>query len=148
VVVGGAGLPIAPSNPRLAAAIAAGLETDDPSTIANPVARFFRDFAESRTHNPHSFADKHPDLRALAALARGGGLRSLSEADKAALTEVQVPLLVVVGDKDQALADAQRLSETVPHAQLVGVPGEDHLSAIPAAAYKEAVASFLNTAPL
>jgi pimeloyl-ACP methyl ester carboxylesterase len=143
VIVGGAGLPVTPRNPQLAAAIAAALEADDVSKISDPVARFFREFAESRAHNPQSFADVDPDLRALAAISRGGGLRSISEADKAALKEVQVPLLVVVGDKDPALTDAQRLSETAPNARLVVVPGEDHLSAIPATAYKEAVAAFL-----
>jgi pimeloyl-ACP methyl ester carboxylesterase len=148
VVVGGAGLPVAPRNPELGAAIAAALEADDVSTISNPVARFFREFAESRAHNPNSLADLNPDLRALAAIARGGGLRSISDAEKEALKQIQVPLLVVVGDKDPALPDAQRLSDTVPSAQLVLLPGEDHLSAVPSAAYKEAVAIFLDSAPI
>jgi pimeloyl-ACP methyl ester carboxylesterase len=143
VIVGGAGLPVAARNPELRAAIAAALEAEDVSQISDPVARFFREFAESRAHSPNSFADVDPDLLALAAISRGGGLRSISEAEKAALKQVQVPLLVVVGDKDPALPDAQRLSEAAPNARLVVVPGEDHLSAIPATAYKQAVAAFL-----
>jgi pimeloyl-ACP methyl ester carboxylesterase len=55
---------------------------------------------------------------------------------------VQVPLLAVVGDRDNVAA-SRRLSEAVPNAQLVVLPGEDHLSAIGAQAYKDAVAAFL-----
>src|SRR2546430_17422341 len=47
-------------------------------------------------------SDQHgpwPDLRALAALSRAGGLRPISEGDETALKQVQVPLFVVVGDK-------------------------------------------------
>ena len=57
-----------------------------------------------------------------------------------------MPLLAVVGDQDN-LPASRRLSETVPNAQLVILPGEDHLSAICAQAYKDAVAAFLS-APL
>ena len=141
VIVGGAGLPVAARDPRRSAAIAAALEAEDVSTISDPVALFFRQFAESRAHDPHSFADVDPDLRALAAISqRSSGVRSDVAA---ALPQVQVPLLVVVGDKDETLPDSQRLSETVPNAQLVILPGEDHVSAIPAGAYKHAVAAFL-----
>ena len=62
--------------------------------------------------------------------------------------QVRVPLLAVVGDKDTALADVQRLSQIMINAQLVILPGEDHFSAIPAQLYKEAVASFLKEHPL
>jgi pimeloyl-ACP methyl ester carboxylesterase len=143
VIVGGVGVPAAPTSPQLIAAIAAALEAEDITTISDPAARFFREFAESRAHDPHSLADLDPDLRALAARARGSGLRSISEADVAALKHVQVPLLIVVGDKDTALPDAQRLIETVPGAKLIVLPGEDHVSAVMAPAYKEAVATFL-----
>jgi pimeloyl-ACP methyl ester carboxylesterase len=143
VIVGGAGLPVAPPSPRLVAAIAAALEAEDVTTISDPGARFFREFAESRAHDPDSMADTDPDLHALAARARGSGLRSISEGDEAALKRVQVPLLVVVGDKDAVLPDAQRLSETVPRAKLIVLPGADHVSAVRAPAYKEAVATFL-----
>ena len=104
VIVGGAGLPVAPRSPQLSATIAAALEADDVSTISDPAARFFREFAESRAHDPNSFADVDPDLRALAAVSRrSSGGRSISESDKAALRNVQVPLLVVVGDKETAI---------------------------------------------
>jgi pimeloyl-ACP methyl ester carboxylesterase len=144
VIIGGAGLPVGPRNTGLSAAIAEALETDDVSTITHPVALFFRQFAESRAQDPHSFADLDPDLRALAAICRcSSGVGSIPDDAEAVLRQVHVPLLAVVGDKDQSVPEAQRLSETLPNAQLVVVPGEDHLSAIPAAAYKQAVAGFL-----
>ena len=66
-----------------------------------------------------------------------------SRADGRSCRQVRVPLLFVVADKDRALAEAQRLSQAVPNAQLVILPGEDHFKALPAQTYKEAVASFL-----
>jgi hypothetical protein len=51
--------------------------------------------------------------------------------------------LAVTGDKDHALAAAQRLVGIVPNAKLVALPGEDHVSAVSAPVYKDAMASFL-----
>jgi pimeloyl-ACP methyl ester carboxylesterase len=132
VIVDGAG--VTPQSPQVLADIAAALVTDDLSAIKNPAALFFRQFAESRAN----------DLHALAALCKVRlGLRLTPEDVEAALGQVRVPLLFVVADKDRALAEAQRLSQAVPNAQLVILPGEDHFSALPAQTYKEAVASFL-----
>jgi pimeloyl-ACP methyl ester carboxylesterase len=143
VIVGGAGQ-VTPAIPQVLPDIAAALETDDLSAIKNPAALFFRQFAESRAHDPHSIAQLNPDLHALAALCKAGlGLRSTHEDVEAALGQVRVPLLAVAGDKDAALPGVRRLSQTVPNAQFVMLPGEDHFSAIPAQTYKEAVASFL-----
>jgi len=61
----------------------------------------------------------------------------------AAIRHTQVRLLGVVGEKDPGLSEVQRLTETAPNAQLVIVPGGDHLTTIPAVAYKDAVATFL-----
>jgi pimeloyl-ACP methyl ester carboxylesterase len=144
VIVGGAGLEVDPPNLQMDAAIAAALETDDLSSIKVPVALFLRQYAESRGHDPDSMADPNPDLRALAAICkRRRGLRFIPEDAEVALRQVRVPLLAVVGEKDPSLADAQRLSETVPNAKLVVVPSEDHVSAVRAQAYKDAVAAFL-----
>jgi hypothetical protein len=61
---------------------------------------------------------------------------------EAGLRNVQVHLLAVIGDKDEVV-EAQRLTETVPKAKLVVLPGEDHLSAVRAQGYKDAVAAFV-----
>jgi pimeloyl-ACP methyl ester carboxylesterase len=113
---------------------AAALVADDLSAIKNPAALSFRQFAESRA----------ADLHALAAFCRSGWFPT-PEGLEIALGQVRVPLLAVVGGKDGNLAAVQRLSKTVPNAQLVILPGEDHFSATPAQSYKEAVASFLDT---
>jgi pimeloyl-ACP methyl ester carboxylesterase len=70
----------------------------------------------------------------------------VDQRDAAVLQQVQVALLVVVGDQDSPLADgsAQLLVETVPGAELVVLPGADHLSAVRAKGYMESVAAFLN----
>jgi pimeloyl-ACP methyl ester carboxylesterase len=143
VIVGGAGMEH-PPNLEVDSAIAAALETDEPASIRDPVASFFREFAESRAQDPHSLADRDPDLHALAAIARRRrGLRWVPEGAEVELRSVQVRLLAVVGDKDEALVAAQRLTETVPKAELVVLPGEDHMSAIRAQGYKDAVAAFV-----
>ena len=131
VIVGGAG--VTPQSPQVLADIAAALETDDLTTIKNPAALFFRQFAESRAN----------DLHALAALCKVQlGLRLTPEDVEAGLGQNQVPLLFVISEKDRAVAEVQRFSQTLPNAQLVVLPGEDHFSALPAQTYKEAVASF------
>ena len=48
----------------------------------------------------------------------------------------------MISEKDRALAEVQRFSQTLPNTQLVVLSGEDHFSALPAHTYKEAVASF------
>jgi pimeloyl-ACP methyl ester carboxylesterase len=141
VIVGGAGLR---STPRDQTATMEALEADDVSGITDPGARFLRQFAESRLTDPTSFAGRDNDLKALAAHSRGDGSVAYDPAERAdALRRVQTPILAVVGDKDPILLEAQQLIETVPFGELVVLPGEDHLSAIAAQQYKEAVASFL-----
>jgi pimeloyl-ACP methyl ester carboxylesterase len=121
------------------AVIATALQADDVSTITDQAALFFRNFALSRE------AALDNDLKALGACCRRF-LRDLANVDEDALRRIQVPVLAVVGDRDNAnLFRVQRLVETVPGAQLVVLPGEDHFSALSSQAYKEAVAAFLRT---
>jgi pimeloyl-ACP methyl ester carboxylesterase len=82
-----------------------------------------------------------PDLKALGACFDSFAQRG--EIDESALGQLELPLLAVAGDKDTDLAGAQRLVEIVPNAELIVLPGEDHLSAVSAPAYKDAVATFL-----
>ena len=60
------------------------------------------------------------------------------------MRRARVPVFVVIGDKDQRLALARRLIETVPHGELVVKPAEDHMSTPGAQKYKDAVVAFLN----
>jgi pimeloyl-ACP methyl ester carboxylesterase len=131
VVVGGAGLPSSSADPQRRAAIAAALETDDVSTITDPAALAMRQVAESRGN----------DLYALGAIQRSEPITQGS--DENALRRVRLPVLVVVGGNDPALRSAQLLVETVPHAELVVLPDETHMTALPAQGFKDAVATFL-----
>jgi len=141
-VVGGAGLMSVSDAAAMIdrnAVIAAALQADDVSTITDQGALFFRNFALSRE------AGLDNDLKALGACS-GRFLRDLAKLDEDALRQIQMPVLAVVGDRDNAnLSRVQRLVETVPGAQLVLLPGEDHFSALPTQAYKDAVAAFLIT---
>jgi pimeloyl-ACP methyl ester carboxylesterase len=131
-----------PRSPELIAAIASALKTDDVTSITDPTALFFRQFAESRAVDPNSLATRDPDLRALSACFASFAAQR-DEIDESALGRLALLLLAVAGDKDPSLAAAQRLVEIVPRARLVALPGEDHVSAVSAPAYKDAAASFL-----
>jgi len=114
-------------------AIASALSTDDPSTISNAVAQNFRQFAEQRGN----------DLKALAACIQRGRIRPEPES----LTAIDMPVLVVVGEKDDLVGRGDTLSAAIPGARLVTVPDRDHLTVVPDSRYKEAVLSFLAEGP-
>ncbi len=129
-VVGGAGLRTAAIDPRRRNAIAEALEATDESTITDPTAARFRRFAIASGGN---------DLQALAAVQRS----ERAQGDETKLREVQAPVLVAIGDKDEALEHAKHLADVLPNAQLALLPGEDHLSAVRAQSYRDAVGAFL-----
>jgi pimeloyl-ACP methyl ester carboxylesterase len=132
VIVGGAGLRNRASDPALRAVLAAAYEAQDPSSITDPLARSFRQFAEQN----------HNDLAAMAAIQRS----MRGESDEAALRALKLALIAIVGDQDPALEAARALVDVVPGARLEILPGADHLSAVPDARYKRAVTEFLSTA--
>jgi pimeloyl-ACP methyl ester carboxylesterase len=142
VIAGGSGVR---SARRDHAAVVEALETDDVSSITDPAALFMRRFAESRSTDPTSLAGLDNDLMALAACVRSNSSLSYDPAERVdALRRLQTPVLAVVGDKDPNLAEVQLLIETMHNGQLVVLSGEDHLSAVTAPRYREAVASFLH----
>jgi pimeloyl-ACP methyl ester carboxylesterase len=110
-------------------AIADALRTDNPSTISDAVARGFRWFAAQRGN----------DLKALAACIERGRGRPEPEA----LSAISVPVLVVVGEKDDLVGRGEVLADAIPGARFVGIPDRDHLTAVPDRRYKEAVLEFL-----
>lgn len=129
-IVGGAGLHTGAPSREHRETLASGLEAADDASVTDPVAQRFRRFAIASGDN---------DLVALAAVQRSERTR----ADQAALERVHVPVLVVVGEQDGALASARRLVEVLPNAELTVLPGEDHISAVRSSNYREAVATFL-----
>lgn len=116
---------LATSGPALADA----LEADDAASISDPVARSFREFADS----------VKADRRALAAHVRSSRNTGIDPGS------ISVPTLVVAGDRDALARNPEVLAAAIPGAKLEIVPG-DHLRAVGSSEFKEAVISFL-TAP-
>ena len=148
VIIGGQGLAPVSNDPQRSTAIAIALETDHPASITEPAGLRLRLFAESRKEHQHSLAGQSNDLQALAAIwrsdrAAGNLLRFIDADAETNLRRVEVPVLVVIAEKDLSIQSAQTLVESMPDAQLVVLPGEDHLSAVRAQGYKDAVAAFL-----
>ncbi|RBY77547.1 alpha/beta hydrolase [Blastococcus sp. TF02-09] len=107
-------------------ALAAALETDDPDSIADPMAAAFRTFADS------TGADR---------LALAAHVRAVN-ADPLPLEEIAAPTLVVAGETDPLAARPQVLADAISGARLVMVPG-DHLGAVWAPEFAAALVGFL-----
>jgi pimeloyl-ACP methyl ester carboxylesterase len=104
---------------------ASALTTADPSTIAAPVARAFRQFADSAG----------ADREALAAVMRAGVGEPVTRT-------ISVPALVIVGDKDVLVGPPEQLVDAIPGAALVVVQG-DHLTAVGDPAFRNGIRDFL-----
>jgi pimeloyl-ACP methyl ester carboxylesterase len=98
--------------------------------VDSPVAKTFYDFARARPAN---------DLEALAACILG----PQPQPDSAALGKITNPVLVVVGDEDDIVAEVDRFIEHLPTAKLVTIAGRNHMSAVPAGEFKKAALEFL-----
>lgn len=105
------------------------LLADDASTVADPVGRGFRQFAEANKN----------DLKALAAcMAAGRGL-----GNGAPLGEISMPVLIVTGEDDRTVGKPEPLAEAIPGSTLVKIPGRDHLTVVGDQRFKDAVVVFL-----
>jgi len=114
-----------PGNPMADAMLA-----EDPETIAEPMLRSFRQFAD----------EQGEDRLALAACSQ-----SISGPfDRAAMARLPMPALVVTGQRDTLAGDVEALAQAFAHGHAVVVPGCDHFSAIPHALTKAAVFDFLD----
>lgn len=113
--------------------IAEALETDDKSTITDPQARMFREFAE-RTGS---------DRLALAACMRSSRVRIRAEA----LANLRLPVLVCVGTEDDIAGSPKELADLIPGARAFEIAGRDHNRAVGDRTYKQAVLEFLSERP-
>jgi pimeloyl-ACP methyl ester carboxylesterase len=87
-----------------------------------------------------AFAEKtHSDLRALAACIIGS--RQTMDPDK--VGRIAVPLLVAVGSNDTVAGSPQALAALVPGAQVLVIPGRDHMLAVGDRVFKAGVLDFL-----
>ncbi len=106
--------------------VAEALEAEDKASVTHPVGRSFRDFADL------TGADRH----ALAALRRAPRPRP------AGLERVDVPVLVVCGDRDDMAGSPEGLGARIPGAETSVVPG-GHLNVINNRDFHRVILEFL-----
>ncbi len=113
--------------------VAAALEAPALEEVSDPVGRTFRAFADQT----------RSDRRALAACLRGS--RGLMGREQVA--GIDVPVLIAVGTTDEVAGSAHGLGELIPGAQVLDIPGRDHMRAVGDKVYKTGVVDFLSRRP-
>ncbi|HEV2308934.1 MAG TPA: alpha/beta hydrolase [Acidimicrobiia bacterium] len=132
LVLGGFGAGLAGGRPPAnRGEIADALVADDPATIARPVARAFRAFAD-RTG---------ADRQALAAIQRAPRAGPATR-----LEDISIPTLVIAGDRDVLVGSPQAVADRIPGARARVVHG-DHLTAVGDPAFRGAIVEFLAAQP-
>ncbi len=109
--------------------IAAALEADSPDDVKDDAARSFRLFADQ------TGSDRH----ALAACIRSSREPIAGEA----LAGTGVPILIAVGTEDVVAGSASALAALLPGAQVLDIPGRDHMRAVGDPVHKKGVLAFL-----
>jgi pimeloyl-ACP methyl ester carboxylesterase len=132
MILGGLGLHLI-DRPGLSPVIAEAMEAPSLASLADPVARMFRSFAEATKS----------DLKALAACARGSR-QALSEAE---LAQISIPVLIAAGTKDTIGGDPHALAALFKNARAVDIPGRDHNRAVGDKVFKDSVLEFLEQRP-
>ncbi|MEM9634199.1 MAG: alpha/beta hydrolase [Pseudomonadota bacterium] len=110
--------------------IASALEADRIQDVPDRNGRAFRAFAEQTGS----------DRRALAACMRSSR-QKISEED---VSRIERPVLVAVGTKDDIAGSPKRLADLMPHADVLEIPGRDHMVAVGDKVHKQGVLAFLN----
>jgi pimeloyl-ACP methyl ester carboxylesterase len=113
--------------------VALGLEAETLADVTDPMARTFRAFADQTKS----------DRRALAACLRGS--RTLMSEDDA--RRISVPMLIAVGTADPIAGSAHKLAEIIKGAEVLDIPGRDHMKAVGDRVYKAGVIDFLSRRP-
>ncbi len=114
-------------------ALSDALLAEDPDSIINPMAKGFRVLAEALEN----------DLEALAAYSRA--VRPGVSDD--ALASSDVPVLIVNGADDTLVGSPDALAAAIPTAELVKIPGKDHLTVVADPQFKATVVRFLSELP-
>ncbi|GGB59502.1 alpha/beta hydrolase [Roseibium aquae] len=112
--------------------IAGALEAERLQDIGDRTGRAFRAFADQTGS----------DRLALAACMRSSR-QKISEDDVA---RIDVPVLVAVGTKDDIAGSPQKLADLMPNAQVLDIPGRDHMVAVGDKVFKAGVLAFLGEA--
>ncbi|TME56379.1 MAG: alpha/beta fold hydrolase [Chloroflexi bacterium] len=130
---------------RVRAAVLGGIGAGGAVDDAEPIVRALRG-GEPETASALSFqkfasARAINDLEALAACMEG--MAPSAVLDPTSLSAIRTPVLLVAGERDEVAHDTSRLAELIPSAELVVIPGRDHLGTVPARQFKEAAVEFL-----
>ncbi len=132
LVLGGLGDRLA-RDCGLSEAIAEAMEAPSLDSLADPMQRLFR-----------AFADQTKSDRVALAACVHGLRRNLTPAEAARLIQ---PTLVAVGERDTLAGDPKRLVALLPRAQALAIPGRDHNLAVGDKTFKAGVLSFLERRP-
>jgi pimeloyl-ACP methyl ester carboxylesterase len=111
--------------------IAEALEAPSADAIADPGARAFRIFADQTKS----------DRRALAACMRA----SRQRVGEGELAQIDVPVLVVAGERDEIAGPIDPLVNAIPGAKGVVLASRNHMNAVGDRQYKAAVLEFLES---
>jgi pimeloyl-ACP methyl ester carboxylesterase len=111
--------------------IAKALEAASLLDVTDVSARSFRVFAEQT----------RGDLRALAACIKSSRVKITAEM----LATIKVPVLVVVGEKDDVAGEIGPLLAAIPGSTGISLPKRNHMNAVGDKLYKEAVLTFLGS---
>jgi pimeloyl-ACP methyl ester carboxylesterase len=110
--------------------VAEALEAPSLDDVTDPVGRTFRAFADQT----------RSDRLALAACMRGSrGLMTREE-----VARIAVPVLIAVGTTDDVAGSAAALGKIIPGAEVLDIPGRDHMRAVGDKVYKTGVLDFLS----
>jgi pimeloyl-ACP methyl ester carboxylesterase len=131
-IIGGIGirLVMAGSNGER---VARALEAPSRETVSDEFALGFRTFAEQT----------NSDLKALAACIRNPH-RTIS---REAAVAIQVPVLVATGTTDSIAGSGAELAALIPGAELLDIPGRDHMRAVGDPVFQRGVLEFLARRP-
>ena len=113
--------------------IVAALEAPSVDAVTDPGARTYRVFAE----------ETKGDLKALAACIRGA--RQMLTRDQ--VGAIGMPVLIAVGTKDTAAGSAHALAASMPSAEVLDIPGRDHMRAVGDKVFKSGALDFLARRP-
>lgn len=127
-ILGGLGIKLV-DGVGLSEDIATALEADSLADVSDPTGRVFRAFAEQTKS----------DLRALAACIRGS--RQTLSADE--VKRLKMPVLIAIGTTDTVAGAGAPLAALIPGAEMLDIPGRDHMLAVGDKVYKNGVLAFL-----
>lgn len=110
--------------------VAAALEADSLAEVSDPTGRAFRLFADQT----------RSDRRALAACMRSVR-QPIAPED---VQKITVPTLIAVGTRDLIAGSAAELAALIPGAEVLDIPGRDHMLAVGDRVFKQGVVEFLS----